>query len=85
MVKPTIHLNGDRPETLRENYVAAYHAVEAAITAVSATHPDGRNFYPQGDAVLSQARREHEARMAALRNLSAEMMELATHCDGFCK
>ncbi len=85
MIKPTIHLNGDRPETLRESYVAAYRAVEMAITSVSGTQPDGRNYYPQGHIAAGAASAEHQARMTALRKISAELMELAVHCDGFCK
>jgi hypothetical protein len=85
LTAPTIHLNGDRAETLREDYVNAYHAVQAARDALSCTRPDGRNFYPQGPQALTDAIAEHDRRQQRLADVAEELMALATYCDSFSK
>lgn len=66
MTKPTIHSNGDRAETLVENYQKAARALQAALEALAETHPNARNFYPQGEEAIRASRAEHSARLDAL-------------------
>jgi hypothetical protein len=48
-----INLNGDRPETLREQFVAVLEAARALDKALGAAWPHGRNYQlsvtPRGD------------------------------------
>ncbi len=85
MTKPTIHSNGDRPEVLRDGYLSAYHAVNEAGKALQEIAPNGRNYYPQGDSAINNALDEHGDRLSKLRFVAIELMELAEHCDGFCR
>lgn len=61
-IKPTIHLNGTSPKELLELYRNAYRAVNAADAALDAAGPNGRDYYPHGPGVISQAIDEHYAR-----------------------
>jgi hypothetical protein len=79
MITPTIHLNGTSRDELVRQYTAALDAIFAAIEAVNAMAPNGRDYYPQGDDAYSTARREHIARMAKLSDLYEEVSELAVH------
>jgi histidinol phosphatase-like PHP family hydrolase len=77
---PTIHMNGDKKETLLEGYCTAIHAVRAAAEAVQQNaHPNGRNFYPQGPDAIHRAIEEHIKRMVAIRGV---LVELETMAEG---
>ena len=69
---PTVHLNGDSKQTLENDNMAAYRAITAAMDAISAACPNGRNFYPQGDGKIQQAVNEHRKRIAALETIRSE-------------
>jgi len=58
---PTIHLNGTAGEDLKQEYYAAYKAIDAAIDALQTATFNGRDFYPQGSHAYSQARTERDA------------------------
>ena len=85
LTKPTIHLNGTKAEDLRQLYLDAYHAVEAAIDAVRKANPNGRDYYPVGPQALTSAIEQQSARLQKLNGISAELMELCQHCDKFAK
>ena len=76
---PTIHLNGTSPEALYESACDALGTLRAAIKAVEATAPNGRDYYPQGDRALAIASYEHAERVRRLREVVAELETLAEH------
>lgn len=73
---PTIHLNGTSQERLLEVHENAGRALGAAIDALSDAAPNGRDFYPQGEQALSEAMREHRARMEKLNEVRSELVQL---------
>lgn len=73
ILAPTIHRNGSPPEHLIEAARNAKRAVNAAVEALCAMHPNGRDYYPQGDGALQVAEREHQARMTKLREVLEEV------------
>ena len=76
MTFPTIHLNGSSSSELLETACDALGVLGAAIEAVNATSPHGRD-YPQGDS--ADAAREHANRIAKLWSVFAELEQLAEH------
>jgi hypothetical protein len=44
---PTLHLNGTGKNDLRDEYAAAYDAIDKAIEALAAATLNGRDYYPQ--------------------------------------
>ena len=73
---PTIHLNGSGRAALLEQYTQAANAARALLEALSAASPNGRDYYPQGAAALSQASREHVARIERVSEVLCEIGEL---------
>lgn len=82
IILPTIHANGTGRDTLRESYAVAAHAVFKAIKAVEAVELNGRDYYPQGTNAFPLARTEHEARLAKLAEVRAELLKIFEHCEG---
>lgn len=85
MIKPTIHMNGTSPQDLLEGYSDAMEKVSDAVCALKNVAPNGRDYYPQGDAALSQAIREHNERVKAVELVLQELTDLALHCDEACQ
>lgn len=81
MIKPTIHLNGTPGADLRDAYLAACNATQAAMKALAKTHPNGRDYYTQGEGAFSIAVAEHADRGIALRKVADQLLELYEHCD----
>jgi hypothetical protein len=79
MTKPTIHLNGTAAADLLKQYRSAYAAVSDAIEAICKASPHGRDYYPQGTDAINNAQSEHWERVAKLREVEKELMELALH------
>lgn len=79
MIKPTIHLNGTSANALLDQYTTAGDAVRLALEALGNAAPNGRDYYPQGPAAFEQARKEHDARTAKLREVLVDLGELAEH------
>lgn len=77
--KPTIHMNGTSRRALYVGYFVAYQKIADAIAALSETAPNGRDYYPQGDAAIIAAGKEHRERMTALRSVLVDLEELAAH------
>lgn len=80
MQKPHIHLNGDDPDRLAEEYYAAMEACHKAFEAVVKTHPHGRNYYPAGPDAQCAAIGEHCARLNKIQLVINELSTLAAHC-----
>ena len=79
MILPTIHMNGTSKADLFDGYMTALEAMQAAIDAVIQTGPNGRDYYPQGDAALRQAMDEHRDRLKRLGAVADELNALAAH------
>ncbi len=79
---PTIHLNGTGFTTLRDEYAAAYDAIDKAIDALVKAELNGRDFYPQGPDAFYKARDERQAALDKLREAHQYVGEmLAGICD----
>lgn len=63
---PTLHLNGTGKNDLRDEYAAAYDAIDKAIEALAAATLNGRDYYPQAEGAYSQARSERDAALTQL-------------------
>jgi len=74
---PSIHLNGTSQKELFGGYLEAARAVRAAIEAVQATGPNGRDYYPQGGDALHDAIAEHASRVQKLRSVLSELETIA--------
>lgn len=81
MTTPTIHLNGTSKQELADGFELAYDALNAAYDAIKQTAPNGRDFYPQGEWVLSKAIGEHTSRLAQVELLMKEFEQLLEACD----
>lgn len=75
---PVLHINGTSKEDLSSKYYAAGTAVNAAINALAATAPHGRDYYPEPGA-YERAQVEHESRMKRLHDIYEELGELYGH------
>ena len=79
---PTLHLNGSGNTDLRNEYAAAYDAIDKAINALAAATLNGRDYYPQADGAYYQARSERDAALDQLRKAHEYAGEmLAGICD----
>jgi len=81
MIIPTVHLNGTSAEDLVAQFHDAYTAIEAAQSALRQATPNGRDYYLQGDDALTQALKEHQARMDALWQIRNDMVKLCEAVD----
>jgi len=79
---PTLHLNGTGKTTLRDEYAAAYHAIDKAIDALAAATLNGRDYYLQADGAYYKARDERQEALDKLRSAHQYVGEmLAGICD----
>lgn len=63
----------------KRQYQAACCALDAALEAVQAAAPNGRDYYPQGDGALQQAQHEHHTRVVVLATMRRAYEELIEH------
>jgi hypothetical protein len=79
MKTPSIHSNGTSSHVLVDKYMKVLDTTNAAIAALSASAPNGRDYYPQGDNAINEAIKIHEEHMKALvkLNLEAEAVIMA--------
>ena len=79
---PTIHPNGTGFTTLRDEYAAAYDAIEKALDALAAATLNGRDYYLREYGAYYKARAERDAALDKLRDASIYVGEmLAGICD----
>ena len=81
MQYPTVHLNGTSEESLLDGYASANNALLAAIAALEACAPNGRDYYVNGGDI-NAACAEHKNRIAALTAVRCDINELAEHVAG---
>jgi len=74
---PTVHLNGSSGEVLLDQYTTAAESIRKALDAVCNSGPNARDYYVQGPDVALAAQREHEARIASLKRVRAELAAIA--------
>ena len=84
ITKPVIHLNGTSPQYLKDCYVDAKRAVDAAYEAVLKCSPNGRDYYV-APGTLSKAVHENMVRLEKLTHIAEELMDLAEHCNQYVK
>lgn len=77
MIVPSVHLNGTSGDELLEQATGAVQALSAALEAAATAAPNGRDYYPQGDAAFTEAKREHGDRICRLTELRDEYQALA--------
>lgn len=73
---PTVHLNGTGFTTLRDEYAAAYDAIDKAIDALAVATLNARDYYPQGDHTYYQAREERTTALDRLREAHTYVGEM---------
>lgn len=79
---PTLHLNGTGKTTLRDEYAAAYDAIDKAIDALAAATLNGRDYYPQAEGAYYKARDERQEALDKLRAAHQYVGEMLTGiCD----
>lgn len=74
---PTVHLNGTPRDMLVEQLCDAGNAVMEAMHKLGQASPNGRDYYPQGDAALRLALLQHDSRMTRLRSVYQELQAIA--------
>jgi hypothetical protein len=77
MLAPMIHLNGSPQERLLDAAISAGEAVLQAIVAVTGVAPNGRDYYPLGDAAHGEALTAYRGMLAKLESVKAELDALA--------
>lgn len=68
---PTIHLNGTGRDSLREENQRALDSIRLAMAHFQGITCHGRDYYPQGDAMLYKAQRERSAHFQKLEEVLA--------------
>jgi hypothetical protein len=74
---PTLHLNGTSQDSLLEDLSAAGQAVREAMERLAVCYPNGRDYYVQEAGSLARAEAQHAYRMERLRDVLAELNDLA--------
>jgi len=77
MMIPTVHLNGTSRSELLRQFRDAYAALITATDKLAQASPNARDYYPQGDDAYGKARDEHIARMRKLKEVTADLEEIA--------
>lgn len=76
LTTPTVHLNGTGARQLAEQYETAYRALTAALEALAAARPHGRDYYVQNPDAYTAARDEHQVREQAVEAVRDEIEAL---------
>jgi hypothetical protein len=74
---PTIHRNGSSESQLLDAVTDASEALYQAMHKMEKTHPNGRDYYPQGPGAIRQAEREYQDRMKTIKAVREELVHLA--------
>ena len=68
---PTIHLNGTGAQSLANEYLAVYQAIDRASDALADATCNARDFYPQGPGAYEQACKERQEAFRKLKEVQA--------------
>lgn len=79
MIFPAIHLNGTSRGQLLEDWCKMAHTVDEAITTLCEYAPNARDYYVHGESVWNTARAEHAERLRKLREVRAELNQIAEY------
>lgn len=74
---PTIHSNGTSWRALLSDVVDATRAIKRAEEALRKAWPNGRDYYPQGDAAMQKAVAEWDDMVARLRSVQDDLEKIA--------
>lgn len=77
MEMPTIHLNGTSREQLLEGYCEIVYGLNDALAAMRRNGPNGRDYYVNGPDSLSNALKEHQARIDKVTAIWKEFTQIA--------
>lgn len=77
IVVPTVNLNGTSRQELVKQQLDAWHALEAAMTAMKAAAPHGRDYQTDDAVTFRVARFEHGRRLQAIVTLMSEYQQMA--------
>lgn len=80
MKLPTFHHNGSSAKMLAESYQHAATELSAALLALENVEINGRDYYPQGPMVYSEAAQEHAERCRQVRIVRDEIQAIADFC-----
>lgn len=61
---PTIHMNGTSAKELVDQQLEVVKSARELRRALARAAPNGRDFYPQGEDALRQARQQHDTETA---------------------
>lgn len=76
---PRINLNGTSKGDLLQQQLDALHAVNAAIDALCAAAPNGRDYQTLPPGAVQLALSEHTARLKLLQTVQDELQTIAMH------
>ena len=74
---PTIHLNGSSKNDLLDKLRTAIRLIDAAIDGVRRTAPNGRDYYPKGNAAFQEARDAFHLMLGKLGEVRVELYDIA--------
>lgn len=74
MIIPTVHMNGDRAQTLIESHEEFHYALTQSLAKLPEVN--GRNYYPQGAGAFDEAVEQRQRWITAIDKVQAELMEI---------
>lgn len=78
LIAPVINLNGTSAEELIEQHATAREAVLAAMKAMQARGPNGRDYQTAPTGALRIALHQHNVWMSQLDDMAMAMLEIAS-------
>jgi hypothetical protein len=79
LMLPTAHINGTSKSELFDKLFLALDAISEARSAVQATAPNARDYYPQGDMAIRRALSEHVGRLEKIQQVYDELHAIAEY------
>ncbi len=76
---PLIHLNGTNGDDLLADQCDIARALREALEVMANNGPNGRDYYPLGADAWETARREHTARLSAIKAVLADVERMAEY------
>lgn len=76
MIAPVVHLNGTSREELEKQLRGAVEGLQRAREEMEDASPNQRDYYLLGQAAWVQAHREHQLRVAKVREVEVELTQI---------